>query len=106
MLIWQVHRELHQACKDNDFQKVQFLVESGQVKLDYPDEVSNRLTFHQKKLVVNSRTAGWTYTPGSCLVLGAPRNSKTFTKERVVSTQQSQGIDTYDSNVLSDYLNN
>ncbi|XP_062507418.1 uncharacterized protein LOC134183870 isoform X2 [Corticium candelabrum] len=33
-----VHRELHQACKDNDFQKVQFLVESGQVKLDYPDE--------------------------------------------------------------------
>jgi ankyrin repeat protein len=33
-----VHKDLHQACKDNNLQKVQFLIDSGHVKIDYPDE--------------------------------------------------------------------
>eukprot|EP00118_Oscarella_pearsei_P026298 m.309736 g.309736 ORF g.309736 m.309736 type:complete len:828 (+) comp47527_c0_seq1:163-2646(+) len=33
-----LHRELHQACKDNNVLKVEKILSSGQVKVDFPDE--------------------------------------------------------------------
>ena len=56
----QLHRQLHQACKDNDVVKVDAILATGQAKVDYPDEVTKSPIFFKisKKITeFLSRTA-------------------------------------------------